>query len=113
MFGKKYIRKWTRRDWLVLFSIVFVGIAAIAIRQTNGPKGDITGTVSQAEPPLKQDGTPAYPYADANQCSPKTDLVFWPSDRSVPSFPPEISVCFVGSQSFENSGRDRIQVRER
>ena len=28
---------------------------------------DITGTVSKAEPPTKQDGTPAHPYADASQ----------------------------------------------
>jgi hypothetical protein len=112
MFGKKYIREWSRRGWLILLTIIFVGIAAVAIRQI-GPKGDITGTVSQAEPPLKHDGTAAHPYADASQCPTRTDLVFWPSGRSVPSFPPGISVCFVGSQSFENSGPERIEVRER
>ena len=112
MIGKKYIREWSRRDRLMLLAIIFVGIVAVAVRQI-GPKGDITGTVSQAKPPLKQDGTPAHPYADASQCPPKTDLVFWPSGRSVPSFPPGLSVCFVGSQSFENSGPDGLEVRGR
>ena len=89
-----------------------IGIAGVAVRQTNGPKDDITGTFSQAEPSNKQDGSPAHPYADANQCPPRTDLVFWPSGRSVPSIPPGISVCFVGDQSFENSGPD-LEVRGR
>lgn len=32
--------------------------------------------------------------------------------RSVPSLPPGISVCFVGGQSFNDSGPD-VQVRQR
>jgi hypothetical protein len=98
-----------------LFAVIvvgIVGIAVIAIQEIKG-EGDITGTVSQAGPPVKQDGTPARPYSDANQCSPKTDLVFWPSGRAIPSFPPGISVCFVGDQSFENTGPDRIEVHDR
>ena len=113
MFEKSYVRKLGPRDWLVFFAIVVIGIAAIAMKQTNRPKDDVTGTVSQTEPPLKQDGTAAHPYPDASQCPPRTDLVFWPSGRSVPSIPPGISVCFVGNQSFENSGPDRLEVRDR
>jgi hypothetical protein len=103
---------WTGCDSLLLLAIIFVGTTAVAIGQS-GPKADMTGTVLQAESPFKQNGTPAYPYADASQCPPQTDLVFWPSGRSAPSFPPGISVCFVGSQSFENSGPDRREGRER
>jgi hypothetical protein len=73
---------------------------------------DTTGTVSKAEPPIKQDGSPAHPYADASQCPSNTDLIIWPSGRSVPSLPPGISVCFVGGQSFNDSGSD-VQVRQR
>jgi hypothetical protein len=113
MFGKSYVRKLGPRDWLVFFTIVTIGIAAIAMQQTNRLKGDVTGTVSQTEPPLKHDGTAAHPYPDASQCPPRTDLVFWPSGRSVPIIPPGISVCFVGNQSFENSGPDRLEVRDR
>jgi uncharacterized Zn-binding protein involved in type VI secretion len=101
-----------RRRWLGCFTIVMIGIAGVALGQTNGPKDDITGTVSQAEPTTTQDGTPAHPYADANQCPPRTDLVFWPSGRSVPTIPPGFSVCFVGSQPFEASGPD-LEVRGR
>jgi len=113
MFAKSYARKLGPRDWLVFLTIVIIGIAAIAMKQTNRPKDDITGTVSQTEPAIKHDGTAAHPYPDANQCPPRTDLVFWPSGRSVPSIPPGISVCFVGNQSFENSGPDRLEVRDR
>jgi hypothetical protein len=113
MFEKSYVRKLGPRDWLVFFAIVIIGIAAIAMKQTNRPKDDITGTVSQTEPAVKHDGTAAHPYPDASQCPPRTDLVFWPSGRSVPSIPPGISVCFVGNQSFENSGPDRLEVRDR
>jgi hypothetical protein len=97
----------------VFFAIVVIGIAAIAMKQTNRPEGDVTGTVSQTEPPLKRDGTAAHPYSDASQCPPRTDLVFWPSGRSVPSIPPGMSVCFVGDQPFETSGPDRLEVRDR
>jgi hypothetical protein len=51
------------------------------------------------------------PYADASQCPSNTDLIIWPSGRSVPSLPPGISVCFVG-QPFNDSG-PYVQVRQR
>ncbi len=99
-------------NWLRLacFTIIMIGIAGVALGQTNGPKDDVTGKVSQIEPPIVPDGTAAHPYADANQCPPRTDLVFWPSGRSVPTIPPGLSVCFVGDQPFETSGRD-LEVR--
>jgi hypothetical protein len=113
MFEKSYVRKLRSRDLLVFFTIVIIAVAAIVMKQTNRPKDDVTGTVSQAEPPTKHDGTPPHPYPDVSQCPPRTDLVFWPSGRSVPSIPPGISVCFVGNESFENSGPDRLEVRDR
>jgi hypothetical protein len=67
---------------------------------------------SKAEPPIKQDGTPAHPFADASQCPSSTDLIIWPRDRATPSVPPGISVCFVGSQSFNDNG-PAVQVRQR
>jgi hypothetical protein len=87
--------------------------AVIAILQINSTKDEITGTISQTEPPIQQDGTPAHPYSDASQCPARTDLVFWPSGRSVPSIPPSISVCFVGNQPFESSGPVRVEMRDR
>jgi hypothetical protein len=98
---------------MAFFTIVVLGIAVVAVRQLGSPKDDITGTVSKAEPPLTQDGSPTRPYADASQCSPKTDLVFWlRSDRTIPSLPPGISVCFVGDKSFNESGPS-VEVRDR
>jgi len=113
MLEKSSMRNWRRRGWLVVFTVFVIGIAAIVMQQSNRREDDITGTVSQTEPPLQQEGTPAHPYVDASRCPPRTDLVFWPSGRSVPSFPPGISVCFVGGQSFENSGPDRLEVHDR
>jgi hypothetical protein len=95
MFEKIYVRKWTRRDW-VLFSIfAVIAIAGIVVGRLNDPTSGTAGTDSIAEL-IKQDGTPTHPYADANQCPLSTDLVFWPSSRSIPSMPSSISVCFVG-----------------
>jgi hypothetical protein len=71
MFDKSYVRNLGPPDWLVFFAIVVIGIAAIAIKQTNRPQGDVTGTVSQTEPPAKHDGTAAHPYPDASQCPPE------------------------------------------
>jgi hypothetical protein len=113
MFAKSYGRKWGRRSWVAIFTIVLIGIAVIAMGQINEPKDGITGTVSKAEPPTKQDGTPAHPYADASKCPPSTDVVIWPrNDRPIPSIPPGISVCFVENQSFNNGGSD-LEVRDR
>jgi hypothetical protein len=39
-------------------------------------------------------------------------VIIWPSGSSIPSLPPGISVCFVGGQSFNDSGSD-VQVRQR
>jgi hypothetical protein len=90
-------------------TIVLVGIAIVAARAD-----DITGPVAKAEPPSKQDGTLAHPYADANQCPPSTDIVIWPEEwRSIPSIPAEFSVCFVGSQSKDNHVGPDAKVRDR
>ena len=107
--GKTYDREPVPRDWLVLLTVV----AVIAIPQTSAANDDITGTVSQTEPAIEQDGTPAHPYADASQCLANTDIIIWPSGRSVPSMPPSISVCFVGNQPVEISGTAPVQMRDR
>jgi len=113
MFEKIYGRNWGRRDWLVLFAIILlVGIGGVGMRQIARATDDITGTVSKAVPPITQNGTPAHPFADASQCPPKTDLIFWPSGRAVPSIPSGISVCVVGNEPFEASGSDRMKVRD-
>jgi hypothetical protein len=112
-FAKIYGRNWRRRDWLVFFTILLIGVAVLAMRQITRAADDITSTISKAEPTMMQDGTPAHPFADADQCPPKTDMIFWPSGRSVPSIPPGLSVCFVGNEPFESSGPDRVEVHER
>jgi hypothetical protein len=114
MFEKSYSRKWGRRGWVPFFTIVvLIGIAATAMGQINESKDDVTSTVSKPEPLTMQNGTPANPYADASQCPLSTDLVIWPRrDRPVPSIPPGISVCFVGDQSFNNSGPEtEVHIR--
>ncbi len=113
MFENSYSLKRGCLRWLAVFAVVVIGFAAVAVAQVNDPKDDITGTVSKAEPPAKQDGTPAHPYADASQCSPSTDLIIWPKSGAVPSVPPGISVCFVGDHSFNNSGGPNMEVRGR
>jgi hypothetical protein len=111
MSGKNPKR--ARRGSISLLTILVIGAAAILPRPaSSGPKDDTTGTVSKAEPAIKQDGTPAHPYTDASQCPSSTDLIIWPNGRSVPSLPPGISVCFVGSQSFNDSASD-VRVRQR
>jgi uncharacterized Zn-binding protein involved in type VI secretion len=105
--------KGARRGSILLFAILVISAAAILPRPANsGPKDDATGTVSKAEPAIKQDGTPAHPYADVSQCPSSTDLIIWPNGRSVPSLPAGISVCFVGNQSF-NDGASDVRVRQR
>jgi len=105
--------KRARRRWVASLTIAVVALGAILPRPaSSGSKDDRTGTVSKAEPPIKQDGTPAHPYADASQCPSNTDLIIWPSGRSVPKLPPSISVCFVGNQSFKD-GDSGVQVRQR
>jgi hypothetical protein len=95
MFEKIYVRKWTRRDWVLLSIFAVIALAGVAVGRLNDPISSTASTGSIAEL-IKQDGTPAHPYADANQCPLSTDLVFWPNSRSIPSMPPRISVCFVG-----------------
>jgi hypothetical protein len=104
-------KKWARGAWVAFLTIV--ATAGSAAGQTNERKNDVTGTVSKAVPPLKQDGTSTHPYADASQCSSKTDLVFWlRNDRAIPSILPGISVCFVGDKSSNDSGPS-LEVRDR
>jgi hypothetical protein len=95
MFEKIYVRKWTRRDWVLLSIFAVIALAGVAVGHLNDPKSGTAGPGSIAEL-IKQDGTPAHPYADATQCPLSADLVFWPNGRSIPSMPPTISVCFVG-----------------
>jgi hypothetical protein len=95
MFEKIYVRKWARRDWVLLSIFAAIAIAGIVVGHLNDPTSGTAGTDSIAEL-IKQDGTSAHPYADASQCPLSTDLVFWPNSRSIPSMPPRISVCFVG-----------------
>ena len=107
--------RWERvpREWCLLLGFAAVAVAVITIWRISGTQAEITGTISQTEPPVRPDGTAAHPYSDASECPTHTDLVFWPSGRLVPSFPASISVCFVGNESFENGGSDRVEVRDR
>jgi hypothetical protein len=95
MFEKIYLRKWTRRDWGLLSIFAVIAIAGIVVGHVNDPTSGTTGTDLITEL-IKQDGSPAHPYVDASQCPLRTDLVFWPNSRSIPSMPPSISICFVG-----------------
>jgi uncharacterized Zn-binding protein involved in type VI secretion len=101
-----------RRRWAAALALVCVGLAATLAPANSGSKDDATGTLSKAEPPVTQDGTPSHPFADASQCPSNADLIIWPSGRSVPNLPPGISVCFVGDQSF-NYDDSGVQVRQR
>jgi uncharacterized Zn-binding protein involved in type VI secretion len=113
MSEKSYGPNRACRGWSLSFAILVIGLVAIFPRPaSSGSKNDTTGAVSKAEPPVKQDGTPTHPYADASQCPSSTDVIIWPSGSSIPSLPPGISVCFVGGQSFNDSGSD-VQVRQR
>jgi hypothetical protein len=95
MFRKIYARKRTRRDWALLCTFAVIALGGIVVGHLNAPTGGATETASIFEH-LKQDGTAAHPYADANQCPLNTDLVFWPNGHPIPSMPRSISVCFVG-----------------
>jgi hypothetical protein len=110
--GKIYDREGAPRNWFVLLTVVAIAVAGIAEWQARAANDEITGTISQTEPTPKQDGTPAHPYANAEQCPANTDIIIWPSGRSVPSTPPSISVCFVGNQPVEISGQAPVQVRD-
>jgi hypothetical protein len=111
-------RRLERARWIPVLTMAIVGLATlIAPPSEAGPKsgaskGDTTGTISKAEPSVRQDGTAAHPYADDSQCPSSTDLVIWPNGRAIPRLPPGISVCFVGAQSFNTSG-PAPQVRKR
>lgn len=95
---------------MAFVTAVVIAIAATAVEQNDG--ADITGTISKAEPASKEDGTLAYPYADASRCPSSTDVIIWPKDgRPVPSLPSGLSVCFVGTQSFNNSGGADLKKR--
>ena len=104
--------KLTCRGLVLSAASAAIGLAALIGPSGAGPKDDMTGTVSKAEPPLTQDGTSSHPFADAGQCPSSTDLVIWPNGNgSLPSIPPGISVCFVGNQSFNDNGHG-LQVRQ-
>ena len=94
MFEKIYVRKWTRRDWVLLSIFAVIALAGVAVGHLNDPTSGTADRGSIAVL-IKQDGTPAHPYADAPQCPLSIDLVFWPNGRSIPSMPSGISVCFV------------------
>jgi hypothetical protein len=116
MRAKSHCPERARRVWVL--TVAIVGLAAIvappsiAGPKTSAAKDDTTGTVSKAEPPIKQNGTAAHPYADASQCPSSTDVVIWPNGRAIPRLPSGIAVCFVGEQSFNTSG-PAPQVRKR
>jgi hypothetical protein len=74
MFEKIYVRKWTRRDWVLLSLFAVIALAGIVVGHLNDPTTGTAGTGSIAGL-IKQDGTPAHPYADAGQCPLSTDLV--------------------------------------
>jgi uncharacterized Zn-binding protein involved in type VI secretion len=113
MSEKSYCPKRPRRGLVAALTIVVIGLAATLPQPaSSGSQNDTTGTISKAEPAVTQDGTPAHPYADASQCPSNTDLIIWPSGRSVPSMPAGISVCFVGDQSFKD-GNSGVQVHQR
>ena len=56
MFEKSYVRKLGPRDWLVLFAIVVIGIAAIAMKQTNRPKAMLPAPFLKLSLPLNTMG---------------------------------------------------------
>jgi hypothetical protein len=104
-------RKRVARSWFLLLTSATICVPAIAICKIGSSQSEITGPISQTELDLKQDGSAAHPYSDANQCPTRTDVVFWPNASSVPRMPPGISVCFVGNQPFETSGPERVELR--
>jgi hypothetical protein len=113
MPDSSYGPKPARRGWTAALAIVAISLAVISLAAAllarpakSDSEGETTGSVSKVEPALQQDGSPAHPFADASQCPSSTDLIFWPSGRLVPSLPAGISVCFVGSQSFEVGDSD-------
>src|SRR5690348_6721787 len=104
--------KWRRREWVAFATIYIMGMIGMAVAAMAEPKGDITGTISKADPLTQQDGTAEHPYADASHCPSKVDIIFWSrNDQPIPIIPPSISVCFVGDRPL-NSG-DALEVRDR
>ena len=99
--------KRARLSWAAL-AVILIGIAIVTVRAD-----DVSAPVAKAEPPTKQDGTLAHPYADASQCPPSTDIVIWPEEwRSIPRIPAEFAVCFVGGQSNNNPVPPDAKVRD-
>src|SRR5262249_1154901 len=98
MFEKIYVRKWTRRDWVLLSICAVIALAGIAVGCITDPTGGTASIVGRL-------GTPAHPYADASQCPLNTDLVIWrEGSRSIPNIPAEFSVCFVGNSNDKTFG---------
>jgi len=100
MFENSYGLKPARRRWALLLAIVTIGGAVMAVRPaSSGSNDDTTGTVSKAEPALKQDGTPAHPFADASQCPSSTNLIIGRAGaRSRPFLPKYRSVSLANSR---------------
>jgi hypothetical protein len=71
---------------------------ALAPGQKTRSVNDITGTVSQTEPPIQQDGTAAHPYSDASQGNnrrehhPLTASPFRPVAATHTAAPPKLFV---------------------
>src|SRR4029077_9285365 len=103
MFEKINVRKWTRRDWVLLSTFAAITLAGIAVGHLNDPTSGTAGTGSIAEL-IKQDVTPAYPYADASQCPLSTDLVFARTVARSRTCLPVYRSALLGNQSFNNSG---------
>src|SRR5690348_3230635 len=97
----------------VLLPLTAVAVAVITICRIGGSQAQIS-TISQTEPPVRQDGTAAHPYSDASQCPRGTDIVIWPEEwRSIPSIPHKFSVCFVGGQPRNNNVDADLKARGR
>ena len=50
MFEKIYVRKWSRRDWVLLSIFAVIALAGIAVGHLNDPTSGTAGTGSIAEP---------------------------------------------------------------
>ena len=58
MFEKIYVRKWTRRDWVLLSIFAVIALAGIVVGHLNDPTSGTTGTGSIAELIKQHSGTP-------------------------------------------------------
>jgi hypothetical protein len=49
MFGKIYVRKWTRREWVLLSLFAVIALAGVAVGHLNDPTSGTAGTGLIAE----------------------------------------------------------------